>query len=68
VFIKVIISSHTDPAELERSAELARRSQPGNTSMQTATPPCPLQVNKTLGIAAPSPAQVLSWQAAMKDV
>ena len=68
VFIKVIISSHTDPAELERSAELVAAVSPEiPVFLQPVTPLEPSQqLGETLGIAAPSPDQVLSWQAVMK--
>lgn len=63
VFVKMIISQNTDPGELEKAAQLvASISKSIPVFLQPVTP---LEPSDTL-IAAPSPDQVLFWQALMK--
>jgi organic radical activating enzyme len=67
VFVKMIISSQTEPAELERSAELVAAVSPEiPVFLQPVTPLEPSQQFGGNPILAPSPEQVLTWQAAMK--
>lgn len=67
VFVKVIISSNTDSAELERSAELVADVSPEiPVFLQPVTPLEPSQQFNSIPMFAPTPAQVLTWQALMK--
>lgn len=67
VFVKVIISSHTDASELERSAELVADVSPEiPVFLQPVTPLEPSQRFGQAPVLAPTPAQVLTWQASMK--
>jgi organic radical activating enzyme len=67
VFVKIIISSQTDSAELERSAELVAAVSPEiPVFLQPVTPLEPSQQFAEAAVLAPSPPQVLSWQALMK--
>lgn len=63
VFVKIIISSQTDVLELERAANLVAAVNP--EILVYLQPVTPLEVDKE-SIFAPSPEQVLSWQALMK--
>lgn len=68
VFVKVIISSNTNSAELERSAELVAAVSPEiPVFLQPVTPldPSSQQLSQK-PMLAPSPEQVLTWQAKMK--
>lgn len=63
-FIKLIISSQTEPSELEQAAELVAAVSPAiPVFLQPVTP---LQMPHHLQVFAPTPAQVLEWQALMK--
>lgn len=68
VFVKVIISSNTNSAELERSAELVAAVSPEiPVFLQPVTPLDPSsQQPSQKPMLAPSPEQVLTWQAKMK--
>ena len=62
VFVKIIISSQTDIAELERAAFLVAAVSP--EIIIYLQPVTPLEVGEPM--FAPNPEQVLSWQALMK--
>ncbi|MBD1923359.1 7-carboxy-7-deazaguanine synthase QueE [Microcoleus sp. FACHB-831] len=64
VFIKLIISSQTDPAELQQAAELVAACSPSIPLF--LQPVTPLQMPHNTPSLAPTPAQVLEWQALMK--
>lgn len=66
VFVKIIISSRTCPAELERSAKLVAALSPEiPVFLQPVTPlDTPQQLESV--VLSPTPAQVLAWQAQMK--
>ena len=67
VFVKIIISKDSNPAELEQAAELVAASSP--TIPVFLQPVTPLETPHYLGQAVPlppSPEQVLAWQALMK--
>ncbi len=65
VFVKVIISSFTDPAELERCSELVAAVSPKiPVFLQPVTPLDP--PHSQAPVVAPSSDQVLAWQAEMK--
>jgi len=68
VFVKIIVSQKTDPAELERSALLvAAVSSEIIVFLQPVTPlETPVAFTK-IPLLAPAPAQVLNWQALMKQ-
>lgn len=67
VFVKIIVSSHTDAAELEHSAQLVANVSPEiPVFLQPVTP---LELVQEFGqkpVFAPTPDQVLTWQADMK--
>ena len=63
VFVKIIISSQTDVAELEKAANLVAAVSP--EILIYLQPVTPLAVGTMF---APSPEQVLSWQALMKKL
>ena len=63
VFVKIIISSHTDVEELERAANLVAAVSP--EIIIYLQPVTPLEVGTMF---APSPEQVLKWQALMKKL
>lgn len=64
VFVKMIVSSTTDVTELERAAALVAAVSPEiGVFLQPVTPPEREPSNQ---IFSPTPAQVLTWQAAMK--
>ena len=65
VFVKLIISNQTEPAELEQAAELVAAVSPAiPVFLQPVTP---LETPHHLTpVLAPSPEQVLAWQALMK--
>lgn len=63
VFVKLIVDSNTDPSELEQAAELVAQISPQiPVFLQPATP----LEESTRVVKAPSPEQVLAWQALMK--
>lgn len=63
VFVKIIVAQNTDSAELERSAHLVAQVSPEiPVFLQPVTP---LETSD-VPMLAPTPAQVLSWQALMK--
>ncbi|MBW4616520.1 MAG: 7-carboxy-7-deazaguanine synthase QueE [Desmonostoc vinosum HA7617-LM4] len=68
VFVKIIVSQQTNPDELERSALLvAEVSQDIPVFLQPVTPlPVSEQLTQ-IPVLAPSPEQVLIWQALMKQ-
>jgi len=67
VFVKAIISSQTDLTELERAAELVAAVSPEiPVFLQPVTPLEPSQQFDGITVLAPSPKQVLTWQALMK--
>lgn len=63
VFVKIIISSQTDIAELERAANLVAQVSP--EIVIYLQPVTPLEVSEK-AMFAPTPDQVLTWQALMK--
>ncbi|MBA2748351.1 MAG: 7-carboxy-7-deazaguanine synthase QueE [Tatlockia sp.] len=63
VFVKIIISSQTDIRDLERAANLV--AAVSSKILIYLQPVSPLEVNKK-PIFAPTPEQVLTWQALMK--
>ena len=68
VFVKIIISQDTDVAELERSAELiAAVNAAIPVFLQPATPLTSAQQITDSAVLAPSPKQVIDWQALMKN-
>jgi 7-carboxy-7-deazaguanine synthase len=68
VFVKIIISSQTDPSELERSAELVAAVNPSiPIFLQPVTPLAPSEQFSEIPVQACSPDQVLIWQALMKQ-
>ncbi|MBE9125098.1 MULTISPECIES: 7-carboxy-7-deazaguanine synthase QueE [unclassified Coleofasciculus] len=64
VFVKLIISSTTDPAELERAAELVVACSPSIPVV--LQPVTPLETPLHLPVLPPIPERVLEWQALMK--
>lgn len=67
VFVKAIVSSQTDPIELERAAELVAAVSPEIPLF--LQPVTPLELSQQFGrvsMLAPDPEQVLAWQALMK--
>ncbi|WP_414550332.1 7-carboxy-7-deazaguanine synthase QueE [Anabaena sp. CCY 0017] len=68
VFVKIIISDHTDLAELERAAVMVADVSPDiPVFLQPVTPlPASEQLTET-PVLAPTPEQVLTWQALMKQ-
>ncbi len=67
VFVKAIVSSQTDPTDLERAAQLVAAVSPEiPVFLQPVTPLNPSQQFGGLPVLAPSPDQVLTWQALMK--
>jgi 7-carboxy-7-deazaguanine synthase len=66
-FVKIIVSHKTDPVELERSALLvAAVSQDVPIFLQPVTPLAASEQFTPIPVLAPSPEQVLMWQALMK--
>lgn len=70
-FVKIIISQTTDPADLQRCAELVAAVSPSVTVyLQPVTPLTAseknISINTAIYIQAPTPEQVLNWQALMK--
>jgi organic radical activating enzyme len=66
-FIKIIISHHTDVAELEQAALLVADISPDiPVFLQPVTPLADSEQLNKIPILAPTPAQVLTWQALMK--
>ncbi len=67
VFVKLIVSQTTDPLELERSAELVASVDPSiPVFLQPVTPIESSEMLTDKLVLAPSPEQVLTWQALMK--
>lgn len=67
VFIKIIISRQTDTADLERSAQLVADISPEiPVFLQPVTPIDSVSQAAKEPMTAPTPAQVLTWQAQMK--
>lgn len=67
VFVKIIISSETAPTDLERAAEIVAGVSPSiPIYLQPVTPLTASQQFSDIPVQAPSPDQVLSWQAMMK--
>lgn len=67
VFVKIIVSQDTDPAELERSAKLVAAVSPSiPIFLQPVTPLAESKQLTQMPVLAPSPHQVLVWQALMK--
>jgi organic radical activating enzyme len=67
VFIKAIISSQTDTQDLAKATELVAAVNPEiPVFLQPATPLTPSQQFGGIQVQAPTPAQVLNWQAMMK--
>lgn len=67
VFVKVIVSQTTDSLELERSTELVASVNPSiPIFLQPVTPLAPSMILTDKPQLAPSPEQVLHWQASMK--
>ncbi|MDZ8185163.1 MAG: 7-carboxy-7-deazaguanine synthase QueE [Nostoc sp. ChiSLP02] len=68
VFVKIIVSQNTDPAELERSASLVAHVSPGiPVFLQPVTPLIESEKLSAIPILAPTPDRVLLWQALMKQ-
>ncbi len=67
VFVKMIISDDTDSAELKRSAELIAAVDPTiPVFLQPVTPLSSTEQFTDLPVLAPTPKQVIDWQALMK--
>ena len=67
VFAKIIIASCTNPAELASAAELIAAVSPEiPVFLQPVTPLLPSQQLATTPLLAPTPDQVLTWQALMR--
>ncbi|MBD2296105.1 7-carboxy-7-deazaguanine synthase QueE [Anabaena sphaerica FACHB-251] len=67
IFVKIIVSQRTDPGELERSALLVSGvSQNIPLFLQPVTPLADSEKFSQVPVLAPSPDQVLEWQALMK--
>ncbi|MDP5339150.1 MAG: 7-carboxy-7-deazaguanine synthase QueE [Nodularia sp. (in: cyanobacteria)] len=68
IFVKIIISNCTDPAELERAAAMVADVSPKiPVFLQPVTPlPASEQLTET-PVLAPAPEKVLMWQALMKQ-
>jgi organic radical activating enzyme len=67
VFVKIIVSSQTDVAELEHSAQLVANVSPEiPVFLQPVTPLELAQESGQKPVFAPTPDQVLTWQADMK--
>ncbi len=67
VFVKLIISSQTNTDELKRAAELVAAVNPEiPVFLQPVTPLEPSQQFGEIQVLAPTPEQVLTWQALMK--
>lgn len=68
IFVKIIVSQKTEPAELERSAMLvAAVSQDIPIFLQPVTPLADPEKFSQVPVTAPTPDQVLGWQALMKQ-
>lgn len=62
LFVKMIISDQTDPAELVQAAQMVAAASPEiPIFLQPVTP-----LDSSVTLVAPSPEQVLTWQALMK--
>jgi 7-carboxy-7-deazaguanine synthase len=67
VFVKIVISQQTNPAELERSAVLIAEHSPKiSVFLQPVTPLAESEKFSDIELLAPFPEQVLNWQALMK--
>ncbi|NJL77959.1 MAG: 7-carboxy-7-deazaguanine synthase QueE [Richelia sp. SM2_1_7] len=68
VFLKIIISQNTNPSELKRSAQLVAAVNPTiPVFLQPVTPLKPAEQFTDLPLLAPTPQQVIDWQALMKN-
>jgi 7-carboxy-7-deazaguanine synthase len=72
VFVKIIVSNNTDLADLKRSSEIVAAINPSIKVFLQPVTPLKVTENPTAEITqetiiAPSPEQVLSWQALMKQ-
>jgi organic radical activating enzyme len=68
VFIKIIISHNTEPTELKQAAELVAGINPSvPVFLQPVTPLEATLEQSKFTVVAPTPYQVLSWQAMMKE-
>jgi 7-carboxy-7-deazaguanine synthase len=68
VFVKIIISQQTNPTELERAAVLVAEVSPDiPIFLQPVTPLAESQTLTSMPMLAPTPEQVLQWQALMKQ-
>ncbi|MDB9348634.1 7-carboxy-7-deazaguanine synthase QueE [Nodularia spumigena] len=67
VFVKIIISDNTDPAELERSAAMVADVSPDiPIFLQPVTPLAASEQLTETPVLAPAPEKVLMWQTLMK--
>jgi 7-carboxy-7-deazaguanine synthase len=66
VFIKTIVSQTTDPAELQQAARLVAEIDP-NVVVFLQPMTALAQPHTNADLTAPTPAQVLAWQALMKE-
>jgi 7-carboxy-7-deazaguanine synthase len=67
VFVKIIVSKNTDWAELERAAQLVAAVNPIiAVYLQPVTPLTASEQFTEMPVLAPTPEQVLNWQALMK--
>jgi 7-carboxy-7-deazaguanine synthase len=67
VFVKIIVSKNTDLAELERAARLVAAVNPIiAVYLQPVTPLAASEQFTEMPVLAPTPEQVLNWQALMK--
>lgn len=67
-FVKIIISQDTDPKELKHSAELVAGINPTiPVFLQPVTPLNSTEQFSDLTVLAPTPKQVIDWQALMKN-
>jgi 7-carboxy-7-deazaguanine synthase len=68
VFVKIIVSANTDLVELERAAQLVADKNPSIPIFLQPVTPLVSPVHPEQLIIAPSPDQVLVWQAIMKRI
>lgn len=68
VFVKIVISQDTDPEELKRGAGLIAAVSPAiPVFLQPVTPLNPTEQFTDYPVLAPTPKQVLDWQALIKN-
>ncbi|AFY55193.1 organic radical activating enzyme [Rivularia sp. PCC 7116] len=68
IFVKIIISQNTNPAELKRSAELVAAVNPAiPVFLQPVTPLGSTEQLTDFPLIVPTPKQVIDWQALMKN-